>query len=392
MKMRHRFWLLPFLAIAAVPAAVQAADASQRMVLSIVNKDYYCSGCGTQSYNNLLLNDASQIALSYQSMGKSPYGYAQLYDASQSGLAQLTWQQPSSYTWPNGTWGYYIPGGPSLGGTIVSLNNNGGYIIGPHYEPSGMVVSGFSPQSVNDNGLIVGYSSQSSGTGMWINASSGATGSFTVSGMQGLSSFVVNNAGVVVGSGSVNGQTQAFVTNLATGQSRQLFDPTQVASSSLFDINSSGLAVGSRTLLDGSSVAFMYDTGTGAMTDLTQAASSSAKVNDQGEILLGNMFFDGASWIDLTTLTGFDSGLTFYDLNNAGDILYGHYYAFGGSSNNGGLSYSGWSYKTDYYVLSTVPEPGAALMWALGFLTVVAVSRRDRRAPGHLLRTVSLTS
>lgn len=357
------------LATAALTAcgSAAAADYSNRF-LFVENACPSCPSSYGISNTVGLLSDNLLVTGKNTVSGKSPSGQAMLWDASQPGAVTVKWREPGTYQMPDGSYVSYHPGGPFMGGRIADINASGAFLDGQHLEPNGGLIDGsiMFPTALNDKGLVVGGGNNYGGDGQghWTDINTGASGSFQIQGATATRPVEVNDSGLVVGYSTVNGQDQAFVFDQRTGSGQLVFDPSVVRSSSFSDVNNNGMALGYRTMLDGTSVAFLYNGLNGQITDLHVATPSVGHLNDLGQIVMGSQFFDGTQWLDLNAITGFGTGVTGYDVNNHGDILLGR----------GSLG------SRDFYITSAVPELSSMALMVLGMLGlgVGVISRRTK--------------
>lgn len=349
--MRNALTCLALAAAAAatlfVSEAAYATDYANRYL-------FVASSCPSCNSTNTvdLLSDNLLVTGRYQEGGKNPSGHAMLWDASQPGTVTVKWSEPMTYQKPDGTYDYYHAGGPYMGGRIADINASGAFLDGQHMEPNGGLIDPgvMSPTALNDKGIVVGVGGD--GQGRWIDANTGMNGVISVLGSSYLRPIDVNDNGLVVGYSTVKGQDQAFVFDQRTGSAQLVFDPNIVRSSSFSDVNSKGVALGYRTMLDGTSAAFLYDATNGLVTDLKVATPLAGHLNDLGQIVMGAQFFDGSQWLDLNAVTGFGSGVTGYDVNNHGDILLGHQTLA----------------STDYFITSAVPDPSSLALMVVGIV------------------------
>lgn len=337
------------------------------------------SSGGSEGHQASFLNDNGLVAGRYGMLGKSVSGQAKIWDASGTGAPALLWTEPPGYA----------PGGPIAGSVAVDINNTS--VLFPHMVEnvtSHQPVANLGANAFNDQGLVVGVRSEFiEGVGWtsnakWAASPSGAAQAITVAGNQQVKPTQVNNVGQVIGTGTFANQTQAFVFDVNTSQSHLLFNSPLVTSSEVWDINDAGQILGKKTLSSGVSSAFLFNTADGTFQDLptsTNPLSPTQKgaLNNQGQIVFDNLFFDGQNWIDLRQSNGFTGTLTGLDINNNGQILLSHFY-YTGAYSMGGTPLSN-NYKNDYLILTTVPEPASVLSMGLGLAGLAWILRRHRR-------------
>lgn len=328
------------------------------------------------------LNDANLVAGRTGTFGKSISGSAQIWDASGTGAPVLLWKEPSMYA----------PGGPIAGSMVADINSTA--TLFPHMVEritSQEPVVNLSASAFNDQGLVVGTKHELvDGVGWqslakWADSPSGTAKPISVEGNQLLQLAEVNNVGQAVGTGSFNSQTQAFVFDTSLSQGYRLFgDAPDVVSSEVWDINDAGQILGKKTLSSGVSGAFLFNTADGTFLDLPSSSNPASPaqdgaLNNLGQIVFGNLFFDGQSWIDLRQSNGFTGDVTGLDINNHGQILLSHYY-YTGAYSTAGTPLSN-NYNRDFLILTTVPEPASVLSMGLGGLALVVAVRRHRGRP-----------
>ena len=350
--------------LTAVPAQAQYA---QRYLFTTTT-----GGGATAGDQAMFLNDNGLVAGRYGFRSQSVSGKAKIWDASGTGAPVLLWTEPSFYT----------PGGPIEGSMAVAINNTA--VLFPHMVEgvaSREAVVNVWASGFNDQGLVVG---RKGSVAMWANSPVGAAQAITVEGNQALAPRDVNNAGQVVGSGTFGGQTQAFVYDTTASLGRQLFDSTSgVMSSEVWDVNDAGVILGKKVLASGAASAFLYNLADGSFQDLPASSNGGSAsslqggaLNNLGQIVFDNLFFDGQSWVDLRQANGLTGKVSGLDINNKGEILVSHYY-YTGSYSMGGTPLSN-SYKNDYLILTTVPEPASVLSMGLGITALLIAVRRHR--------------
>ena len=97
----------------------------------------------------------------------------------------------------------------------------------------------------------------------------------------------INDAGVVAGWGTNNGETEGFI--LSGGAYQFVVDPNAAGSTFLEGLNNHGIAVGEWDDALGNSHAFEYDTHTGVFTEITVPGAINVDafgINDKGFVVL----------------------------------------------------------------------------------------------------------
>lgn len=283
----------------------------------------------------------------------------------------------------------------AAGGPMASIGNLGG---GASYA-----------QGINDNGVVVGYSSTGSGYDVFTYTKAGGMVDATATHGVGLSGTAynfatdINNSGQIVGYANPGGGTHAFFYNGTT--TKDLGTLAGFGSSSeAFALNNSGQIVGeSANSLTATSHAFLYSGGT--MDDLGTIGGSTGSsvaydINASGEVV-GNSYvnntsiyhaflYNGTTMIDLTPGAAYANYNSLaYGINTAGQAvgsLSTDAFTLGGNSfSSHGFLYSG-GVLTDLNTLVN-PTQGWTILSAYGINDAgqISVLAANNQGQSHVL-------
>ncbi len=265
-------------------------------------------------------------------------------------------------------------------------------------------------RAINSSGLIAGYASTSSGTGVYhaVSAQAGTAGLTDLGTLGGSSSqaYGVNTGGTIVGLSTVNATLQhafsyANGTMKDIGASATVNGSTVVLTSAAYAVNASGMIVGATSYVNGkdkngnptytsgtataSLHAATFD-GNGGYTDLGtlpgRIGSVAVGINSLGQIVGNSSVFNSTT--SITEYTAFiDQNGTMTDLNGqVRNLSNWHLQYATGINDNGqivGYGTFGTGNSIHAFILNQTPAPSSLLVVALGAIPAVGMLRRRRK-------------
>jgi probable HAF family extracellular repeat protein len=271
-----------------------------------------------------------------------------------------------------------IAGSFQVGGIPYGFVDTGGAIttINPPYGP---LINSYTGIGINDYGQIVGEASIVNSSGMVVGSTGfeDSNGVFsTIVGPDGpvTQLFGINDHNQIIGFNSGTNGTVGFLDNNGVFTAIQDPNGTPGGASLPYAINNNGQIVG---FFNEGAVTYGFLDTNGVFTTINDPAGFgtwATGINDNGEIV---GFFEDASGIHgfvdnngvFTTIDapGTDSGTALYGINDSGELV--------GTSDSGSQSFLATPVPT--------PEPGSAVLLAIGVGVLFAMMTRHRRGRRH---------